>query len=211
MMLAGSPQEATGAQLRTQWTSGLTVSMQTSRFLAGKTGPARARSGSPANPTFTAAATSDSASSLAAGTYAYYVTAVSIRGESVPSPTVSQVVAAGERATLTISAVSGALWFNVYRSAAGGSAATAKFIGKVKAALSGTTAFRDLGNKIPGFVTGYLLQTSTGQYFQLAPFSRLKLAVTELSLPEASFAFKTLALKQPRKNVLFDNVNGQTA
>ncbi len=66
--------------------------------------------------------------------------------------------------------------------------------------------FTDLGNKIPGFVTGFLIEGDTMALKELAPYSRLKLAVTDLSQPEAHFRFCTLAVMQPRKNVLVDNL-----
>lgn len=212
IMLAGSPQEASGANLRTQWTSSALVSLEPSRFLSGKTRPARSRAGSPAAPaTLTSAAAASAASVLAAGSYTYKVTAVNERGESVEKVDDggAQAVVAGEAVTLTIAAVSGCKYFNVYRSEDGGSAADAKFIGRVKAAGAGATSFVDLGNRSPGSVTGYLLQSSTMDMHQLSPYSRLKLAVSDLSLPEAHFRFLCLAAKQPRKNVLMENIDGQ--
>lgn len=212
IMLAGSPQEASGANLRTQWTSSALVSLEPSRFLSGKTRPARSRAGSPAAPaTLTSAAAANPASNLAAGTYVYKVTAANIRGESVEKVDDggAQVVAAGEAVTLAIAAVSGATHFNVYRSEDGGSAATAKFIGRVRAAGAGATSFVDLGNRSPGSVTGYLIQANTMGMHQLSPYSRLKLAVSDLSLPEAHFRFLCLAAYQPRKNCLLENIDGQ--
>jgi hypothetical protein len=44
---------------------------------------------------------------------------------------------------------------------------------------------------------------------QLAAYSRLKLAISDLSLPEAHFRFLALAVYQPRKNVILDNITGQ--
>ncbi len=41
IMLAGSAQEASGANLRSQWTSSSVVALEASRFLSGKTRPAR--------------------------------------------------------------------------------------------------------------------------------------------------------------------------
>lgn len=209
IVLAGSTTSKTGAELRQQWTSSGLVSMEMSRFLSGKTSPARARAGSPSAPSFTSANTADSNSVLAAGVYQYKATAVSERGESLPSATVTETTAAGEKNTLTIAAVSGAKYFNVYRSEAGGSAASAKFIGRVKAASSGSTSFVDLGLRAPGSVTGFLLQKNTMGIHQLSAFSRLKMAISDLSLPEASFRFLCLAAYQPRKNVLVDNITGQ--
>lgn len=210
IMLAGSAQEASGAHLRTQWTSSAVVSLEPSRFLSGKTRPARARAGSPAAPGALTVADAGAASSLlAAGTYWYYATAVSIRGESLPSAAASvSVTAAGDKVTVGFTAVSGAAYYNIYRSNAGGSAASAKFIGKIVQG-SGNPSFTDLGNRSPGSVTGFLIQGNTMGIAQLAPYSKLKLAVSDLSLPEAHFRFLSLAVYQPRKNVLLDNISGQ--
>lgn len=100
-------------------------------------------------------------------------------------------------------------YFNVYRTLAGGAAGTQRFIGRVALPAGSTSAtFIDLGNKAPGFVTGYLIQGDTMAMKQLAPYSRIKLAVTDLSQPEAHFRFSTLAVFEPRKNVLIDNLKG---
>jgi hypothetical protein len=209
IMLAGSSQEATGAHLRTQWTSAAIVSLESSRFLSGKTRPARSRLGSPNAPTIVTADAGAAGSLLEAGTYAYYVTSVSMRGESVPSAASSQAVAlAGNKVTVTITAVSGAQYYNVYRSEVGGSAASAKFIGRI-AQGAGNPVFTDLGNRAPGSVTGFLIQGNTLGFAKLAPYSKLKLAVNDLSLPEAHFTFLSLAAYQPRKNVIIDNISGQ--
>lgn len=211
IMLAGSAQEATGAHLRTQWTSSAVVSLEASRFLSGKTRPARSRAGSPAAPAIAGADGGAAGSLLEAAVYTYYATAVSERGESVPSAAAAVTIAAvGNKATITITAASGAKYYNVYRSGADGSAASAKFIGKIRQG-SGNPVFTDLGNRSPGSVTGFLLQTNTLEVAQLAPYSRLKLAVSDLSLPEAHFRFLSLAALQPRKNVLIENITGQLA
>ena len=210
IMLAGSPQEATGSHLRTQWTSSAVVSLEASRFLSGKTRPARSRAGSPGAPAITVADAGAAGSLLQNGTYVYYVTACSIRGESVPSNAATATVAnPGDKVTVSIAAVSGAQYYNVYRSELGGSMAQAKFIGKIAAGLGGTTVFTDLGNRQPGSVTGFLIEGKTMGIAQLAPYSKLKLAVSDLSLPEAHFRFLSLAVYQPRKNVLIENITGQ--
>lgn len=208
IVLAGSPTSKTGAELRQQWTSSALVSLEPSRFLSGKTQPARARSGSPAAPAIASAKSADADSVLAAGAYVYYVTAVSERGESVKSANESVSVADGEKVELTITN-NGAKYYNVYRSGAGGSAGSAKFIGRVKASGGASTVFTDLGFRAPGSVTGFLIQDNTWSIHQLSPYSRLKLALNDLSLPEAHFRFLCLAGYQPRKNVLIDNITGQ--
>jgi hypothetical protein len=209
IMLAGSPQEASGANLRTQWTSSSVISMEPSRFLSGKTRPARSRAGSPAAPAIVVAAAAEPASNLDAGTYVYFATACNERGESIASASASQAVTAGQKASVTVTQVQSAKYYNVYRSEDGGSAASAKFIGRVKDSGASSTVFTDLGNKEPGSVTGALIEANTMSLHQLAAYSRMKLALSDLSVPEAHYRFITLAVKQPRKNVIFENISGQ--
>lgn len=210
IILAGSPQEATGANLRQQWTSAGALSLEPSRFLSGKTRPARSRAGSPAAPAAPAqAAVLAAGSLLQAGVYQYRVTAVNMRGESaVSNATASTVASNNDAVALTITAVSGAQYYNVYRSKLNGSANDVKFIGRIRQA-AGNPVFTDLGNKSPGFVTAYLIQKDTMALHQLAAYSRLKLAISELSLPEAHFRFVCYANYQPRKSVILDSISGQ--
>lgn len=215
VILAGSPQDATGAELRRQWTSTGTVNVESSRFLSGKTRPAQARNVTGAPPAATALTGVAGAGStgLAAGAYVYYATAINELGESpafvITTGGGALTLTAGQQATLTITPGTGTTRaFNIFRSAAGGTAASARFIGRVIAAASGNTTFIDLGNKRPGFVTGYLIDSSTMALAELAPYSRVKLAQTDLSTPEAHFRFLSLKVMQPRKNVLVDNLVG---
>lgn len=206
IILAGSPQDATAADLRKQWVSGGVVNVEASRFLSGKTSPAKARYNGPAAPAAITAGNvtlAAASTSLAAGTYVYLVTAVNEVGESYGT-SFSKTIAAGDSVTIPASELvsAAAKYFNVYRSAANGT--TTKFIGRVAAGY----AFVDAGNKSPGFVTGFLVQGDTMGVKELAPYSRLKLAVTDLSQPEAHFRFLTLAVFQPRKNVLLDSLIG---
>jgi hypothetical protein len=209
IMLAGSAQEASGANLRTQWTSSALVSMEASRFLSGKTRPARARAGSLAAPAIAGTSPVNAASVLPAGTYVYFATSVSERGESVKAADESVTTAAGDSGTITITQVAGAKYYNLYRSEDGGSSTTAKFIGRIADSGAATTVFTDLGNREPGSITGFLLQSNTMGLHQLSAYSKLKLAINDLSLPEAHFRFLCLAVKQPRKNVLLENISGQ--
>lgn len=210
IVLAGSPQDATGGDLRRQWTFGGPVQLEASRFLSGKTGSVRVRSGSPNAPTFSTGVAGGTTTFVAGQVYSYYVTAETEIGESAKSASATATIGSnGDQVTLTITPGAGtSRFFNVYRSAAGGSAASARFIGKVKNSGAGTTAFLDLGNKLPGFVTGYLVQDDTMEMKELSPYSRMKLAVSDLSEPEAHFRFTCLAVYEPRKNVLVENLKG---
>jgi hypothetical protein len=208
IILAGAAQEASGANLRKQWTSSAMVELEASRFLSGKTRPARSSSGAPSAPAISGAISATSAI-IAAGDYIYYVTAVNEIGESVPSAQYAATgVTLGDQVTLTITNVSGAKSYNVYRSSTNGSLASCKFIGKVKASASASTSFVDLGNRRPGSVTALLSQKDTMAIHQLAGLTKMKLAVTDLSLPSAVFRFLCVATYQPRKNAILSNIEG---
>jgi len=217
IVLAGSPQDATAADLRKQWVSGGTVNIEASRFLSGKTQPAPTRPRSPAAPTIATASVTTAGvvtPFIAAQVYTYYVTSGNEVGESPKSANSAvTILVTGDEVAVTITHPGSTVvrWFNVYRTKANAAAATAKFIGRVKISDAATTVFHDFGNKVPGFVTGYLIQGDTMSVKELAPYSRMKLAVTDLSQPEAHFRFLTLAVYQPRKNVLIDNLDPSLA
>jgi hypothetical protein len=202
IILAGSAQDASGADLRRQWVSSGTVSLEDSMFLRGKYTPNRPTIGAPVAPAASGARAGGSSALPALGTAVYLVSAENERGEGIAASASVSGILAGDEVTITITHPGGATHFNVYR---GATAASAKFIGRVKNDGSGAS-FIDLGNKAPGFVTGYLIQKDTWGLHELAPYSRLKLAISDLSTPEAHFRFLTLCGYQPRKNVIVDNL-----
>jgi hypothetical protein len=209
IVLAGSAQDASGADLRRQWVSNGTVQIEDSRFLSGKTQPDRPNIGSPATPSIAVQPVAGAGGALPPATYKYLITAVNERGESLGALSNSATSIAGEKITLSIAPQAGVLYFSVYRaSGASVAAADCKFIGNVAQAASGNTVFTDLGNRSEAFVTGYLVQKDCWGIHELASYSRLKLAISDLSLPEAHFRFLTLAGYEPRKNVLIDNLTG---
>lgn len=210
IVLGGSAQDVTGQDLRRQFVSGGTVEIDASRFLSGKFRPHRPSLRAPAAPSIAAGVAASSTAFLAGQSYTYFVTAENSLGEGAASNVVTQAVANnGERVDITITPGAGTqTFFNVYRSPSGGSAAQARFIGRIVNSGAATTVFRDLGNKIPGFVTGYLVQEDTMELMELSAYSRMKLAVTDLSEPEAHFRFLCLKVTEPRKNVLIDNLRG---
>jgi hypothetical protein len=205
IILAGKAQDVSGADLRRQWVTEGEVQLESSNFLRGRTLFTRLIAGAPSPITSVTGTSGGSGAIIPAGTYVYVVTAENEIGESSPIASSAITVNAGEYVTLTITAGAAinATHFNVYR---GTSAANAKFIGRVKNSKNPTTTFIDLGNKAAGFTTGYLIQANTWAYKELAPYSRMKLAISDLSVPEAHFRFLTLVGYQPRKNVLIDNI-----
>ncbi len=218
IILAGSPIEATANDLRRQWVSGGTVNVEASQFLRGRTQPDAPKLGSnqPAAPA-TIVGSNSASGSLATGYYSYYVTGVNEIGEGVPAAVTNVHVTGAGYTIAIVAASSGSVprYYRVYRSGVSASstaqkAIACKFVGAVEWAGT-TTTFTDLGNKSPGFVTGFLVQGDTMEMKELAPYSRKKLAETDLSMTEAHFRFVTLAVMQPRKNVLVDNLQGTSA
>jgi hypothetical protein len=213
-VLAGQPLDATGADLRKQWVSGGTVSIEASHFLRGKYKPAPARANGPLAPASISPASTTDATAPTAFTagqvYIYTATSCNELGESLQCASQSVTIGTtADKVVVTINhPASGTVrFFNVYRTVAGGAAGTQKFIGRVVITPgANSTTFTDLGNKLPGFVTGFLIEGDTMMLKELASYSRVKLAVTDLSMPEAHFRFCTLAVTEPRKNVLIDNL-----
>lgn len=209
--LGGTAQEpVVGADVRRQAVSGGVVSVEPSRFLTAQFLPKRARNTSPGAATFTNAQAAGTTSFVAAQVYNYYVTAENELGESLPSAASAVTIAVtGNSVALTITPGTGtSRQFNVFRSGNGGSAASARLIGRVKNSGAATTVFTDLNNRLPGGISGFLVQADTMEIKELAPYSRLKLAVVDLSEPEAHFRFCCLAVYEPRKNVIIDNLTG---
>lgn len=215
--LPGATAQATGAELNKQHTASGEISVESCRFLSGKTSPARPTmtTGAPLPPVSISPASTTVSGVvtpfLAGEVYTYYATSENEVGESPRcTPVPVTISASGDevQATITHPGSGVVRFFNVYRTPANGATATAKFIGRVKIAASGsTTVFYDLGNKTPGFVTGTLVQGDTMAIKELAPYTRVRLAQADLSQTEGHLRFCTLAVMQPRKNVIIDNLS----
>lgn len=208
IVLAGSAQQATGASLKEQWVAGGAISIESSRFLSGKTSPARARLGTPAAPTIATAQAASSTSFLAAEVYNYSATSVGDLGESSASNVDSETIAANGNlvnAVITPAAGVSARYFNVYRSRAGET--KREFIGRVVNSGAATTTLVDLNNRIPGFVTGFALDMRGLEIAELSSFKSKQLAETDLTVPKAFFRFCSLMVKLPRFNILVDNLD----
>jgi hypothetical protein len=222
IMLGGAAQQVSGADFRGQWVNqGGEIKFETSRLLAAKTTWARTNSNAPGVPSIGGGGLTDYTNTvpgtLTTGVYRYIVTAFNEYGESAPFGLgadvngVNKVTVSGATtgsAHIAITAGSGTIrGYNIYRTAAGAGtqAVNYKFVGRV-AYAGATTNFIDLGNKLPGSVTGFLYQDDTMAIKELAPYSRQKMAQADLSITEAHFRFCTLVVYQPRKNVLIDNI-----
>lgn len=210
IILAGSPQTSTGGNLGMQWTSNGPVQLEASNFLRPKTqGPVIVSSLAPGAPTFTVARAAGTTAFLINQVYSYYVTASSEGGESNKSANSAVTcLANGDQITLTITAGTGTTrWYNVYRSAAGTSLNSTitglQFVGRVVSAASGTTAFIDLGNKIPGAATGFMIDKRGLEVHELSPFTSVDLATVDTSFRKLFYRNLCLAVKLPRFSVVF--------
>jgi hypothetical protein len=213
IVLAGSPQEATGSHLRTQWTSSGAITMEMSQYLRKQISPINQQIvGAPSQPSLSSADGGAAGSLLQAATYTYAVAAVNAFGEGPLSASSSVTPAlAGNKVTLTIGAVAGALYYRVYRTAANVAATVAPgvlFIGNIAAGPSGAS-FTDLGNLSPGALTGFLIQKDTMHLGELSGFKKLQLGISQLSINNAYYRWTTLAVEGPRKNAIIENLQGQ--
>jgi hypothetical protein len=167
IVLAGSSQDSTGAdpvppvgQRRRREARGLAVPQRQDR-------PGAVASDRPGDPTVTSAlpATISGVTTgfLNGQVYKYTVTACNEVGESPRSAVATGTLDAdgkGVNVLISHSGLSNVRHFNVYRSAAGGS--VMKFIGRVALAVGAPRTPRSWtsGNKQPGFVTGFLIETT---------------------------------------------------
>lgn len=211
VILGNSAQEITsGVDIRRQAVSGGVVTVEPSRFLSGQTQPKRSSSLAPNAPSIALAQASGSTTFASGEVYTYMATGENELGESVASATASITIsAAGQQVTVTITPAgsgSAARYFRVYRSTAGST--VTKLIGCVKNSGASTTVFTDLNNRLPGGISGFLVQMDTMGIHELAPYSRVKLGLADLTIPEAHFRFLTLCVYEPRKNVIIDNLTG---
>lgn len=214
IVLGGTAQGSTGANLLKQFTSAGPIDLVGTQFLRAKTSPpATIRSLAPAAPTISLGQTAGSTSFAVNDVYSYFVTAVNEAGESAGSAISGITVStAGNYVTVTITPGTGTTrWFNVYRSVAASSVATSavscKFVGRVAAALTGNTTFTDLGNKKPGASIAILLDKRGWEMPQLAAFTGVDLATVDTANRKLFYRFVCLKGAMPRFSVIGENVS----
>ncbi len=210
----GSEIKNTGANLGVQWTSNGPVNLESSNFLRAKTQPPVIVSSlAPGAPTFGGGAVAGTTAFLNGQVYSYYVTASNEAGESAKSANAAVTLSGnGQQVSITITAGSGTTrFYNVYRTAASTVAITTqlsfKFIGRVAVPMAGgTTTFTDLGNKLPGGTTGFMLDKRGMHVHELIPFSSTDIARSDTAERKLFYRHLCLAVEMPRFSVLFDNL-----
>ena len=154
-------------------------------------------------------ASSVSGNELSPGSYHYAMTLVNDFGESAPVMTASAVTVTSPNNTIDIT-ITGALPADVkhiklYRAASGAAAAKAQFIGNYRLGL---TQVRDAGKKRPGLGEAFLLDlgAETMKFKQLAPLSKMNLAVVTTALEFLLLMYGSLFVFAPRFNGVMRNV-----
>lgn len=153
---------------------------------------------------------------LAAHAGAYYYAVEACSAGVVSNPTVigaAVTVAAGNRVVLTITASAGGLetYYKVFRGRKGGTNAPAdmRLIGRIVKA-GATTVFNDDNIDIPGTSDALMLSSNPNvgaiRLLQMAPPSKLPLAMTALEYRFVMFYIAALRVATPKKLGLVKNI-----
>jgi len=203
----GLSSQTVGYDINKMVTTAGTIDFKPNLFLRPRAG-ARSLAVSDKAPaaTFTAAGASSAGSGFAIGTYQLKVTAVNDAGESSAVASAAVVLAASSNITVTIAAPpAGVKHWKMYLSAAGGAAGTEKFVGNF--ANAGAGAYVLANKKQPGLGEAFLLDMSAEnmKFKQLAPLSKINLAIVTTALEFAIVLYGALFLYTPRFNGVFEN------
>ncbi len=157
---------------------------------------------------FTVAANGAGTGAIPAGDYFYRITAVNDFGESVPVTHTGVVLPCVDTDSVTMSLVgvpSDAKYLRVYRTAAGGAAVTAEFIGNYRVGLA---AYIDANAKQPGLGEAFMLDLNAGcmRFKQLAPLSKINFAIVSTALEFAVVLYGALFVYTPRFNGVWENI-----
>lgn len=160
---------------------------------------------------------SDAASKFGAphaGNYYWMITGVNAAGQSTGVVTAQTAVAAGQKATLTITASAGGqeTGYAIYRSRMNGTNAPAdlRLVKRIPKA-GGTTVFVDRNEDIPGTSKATILNMQRGadaiSWRQLLPMMEFQLYPTQSAvLPWAQLLFGYLRLAKRRHHVVIKNI-----
>tara|TARA_R110000765_G_scaffold35673_16_gene80120 strand:- start:96 stop:1580 length:1485 start_codon:yes stop_codon:yes gene_type:complete len=142
-----------------------------------------------------------------AGAYTYQIVACNQYGKAIAVDSAAVTVASGDSVSITVTNGSDTSYYEIYRTAAGGAAATARLIFKV-AAGTVTTSIVDLNRFLPNTSKGYMLTQSSEvlKWKQLAPFTKIPLATIDTSVRWMQVLYGALQVMAPKKNGIFINV-----
>lgn len=204
-----------GYVVKTMSTTAGDIALKANIFLKPKAQPKSQndRPGVPNAPaSVSVAAATGAGSALGAGDkYVYTVTACNEQGEGAGATTSSQttVATAGDAVTVTIGVPGSGnapTHYAIYRTSKQGSG-TVSFLGFIKAAGS-STVFTDMGAKVQGTATGYMLDMNAEAlvWKQLAPLTRVNLAQMSLAKEFILWLAGALIVFKPRAFGIFQNI-----
>jgi hypothetical protein len=172
--------------------------------------------GAPATPaTVSLAAAANTLTAWAgipAGTYYYTVASFNDSGESLPYfYTTGVTPTAGQQVTVTITQVSGATGYRIYRGTKS-DGSDAQWIADVPDGGSGGTTYIDANQKIPGSSTllMWINDEETLVIPQFMPLLRWPIAITTTTVEWFILLYHTFKLKAPQRMILFTNVGALT-
>ena len=162
----------------------------------------------PAAPATITSGTSADAGATWSGTFYYFVSALNDGGESLATAVdggSSVGVSAGEKVTLTISSVTDAQGYRVYRGTAS-NGSDAVYIGLSPAAVA--TTFVDTNARIPGTTDALLLYNSQDSITipQMSPLVKLPLGVVSTTVEFLLLLYHTIVVKAPERIIWWKNV-----
>ena len=171
----------------------------------------------PSAPTMSASG-ADATSRLPDATLFYYVvSAFNDSGESLGIVSASAVTAAaGHRVRLTITQVSGATGYRIYRTpgttgtpvAADINGVNTRWIADVPDSGSGTTVYDDLNQIMPG--TGFMIfirpQAEDIAIPQMSPLVKFPIAIVSTTIEFFLFLYHTLTVKAPQRMFIVKNI-----
>lgn len=142
------------------------------------------------------------------GTYIYQVVACSRYGKSAPTTSAAIAVVAGDDVRFVVTDNGpNTSYYEIYRTAAGGAAATARLILRV-ARTGASQTIIDLNRFLPDTSKAYMLtmQPEVMKWKQLAPFTKIPLATVDTSVRWMQVLYGALQVMMPLKNLIYINV-----
>ena len=142
-----------------------------------------------------------------AGAYFYKVVGCNRYGKSAPATSAAVTLADGEDATIAVTSTSTTKYFEIFRSDKDGAASTCKRILRV-ARSAAVQSVVDINRFLPNTDRSFML-TQTPEIMswkQLAPFTKMNLAVIDTSIRFMLLLYGALQVMQPRKCGMIINI-----
>lgn len=158
-------------------------------------------------------ASSDTTSTLLAGTYIYHVSTINDSGESLPVSSTGVVATAGQKITVTITGVANSTGYRVYRQDSGASAAAlGRWVADVPSNGASNVDFIDRNEIIPG--TGIMVILNMDEpdlaIAQMSPLIKWPLAITNTTVEFLLLMYHVFAVKAAERMIFVKNIGQRT-